>query len=167
MNTARRRVPIGDPVPTQPRPATPAAIAAALLIPIAASSAIAAAITALVRAVATVPSDFAPFKPSSYIGLIVVGVVAGAAGWLAVRRRAANPSGVIRSLAPTVIALSFIPDVLVGVTKFEAGTTWAGVGGLMAMHLAVAVCAVAAFARFLPLTGQPQHREASVVSGNR
>ena len=157
-------------MPAQPRHATPAAIAAALLIPIAVSIALAAAIAALVRAVATVPSDFAPFKPSSYIGLIVVGVVAGAAGWLAVRRRAANPSGVMRSLAPAVIALSFIPDILVGVTKFEAGTTWAGVGGLMAMHLAVAICAVAAFARFLPLTGQPQYRgasEASVVSGNR
>jgi hypothetical protein len=89
----------------------------------------------------------------------VIGVVAGAAGWLAVRRRAANPSGGMRSLAPAVIALSFIPDVLIGVTKFEAGTTWAGVGGLMAMHLAVAICSVAAFARFLPLTGQPQHRE--------
>jgi hypothetical protein len=37
----------------------------------------------------------------------------------------------------------------------------------MAMHLAVAICAVAAFARFLPLAGQPQHREASVVSRNR
>jgi hypothetical protein len=157
-------------MPAQPSPATPAAIAAALLIPIAASIALAAAITALVRAVATVPSDFMPFKPSSYIALIVVGVVAGAAGWLAVRRRAANPPGVMRSLAPAVVALSFIPDVLVGVTKFEAGTTWAGVGGLMAMHLAVALCAVAAFTRFLPLTGQPQHREAgeaSVVSGNR
>jgi hypothetical protein len=154
-------------MPAQPRPATPAAIAAALLIPIAASIALAAAITALVRAVATVPSDFAPFKPPAYIALIVVGVVAGAAGWLAVRRRAADPSGVMRSLAPAVVVLSFIPDVLVGVTKFETGTTWAGVGGLMAMHLAVAACAVAAFARFLPLTGQPQHREAAVVSGNR
>jgi uncharacterized membrane protein YuzA (DUF378 family) len=157
-------------MPAQPRPATPAAIAAALLIPIAVSSALAAAITALVRAVATVPSDFAPFQPFSYIALIVIGVVAGAAGWLAVRRRAANPSHVMRSLAPVVVVLSFIPDVLVGVTKFEAGTTWAGVGGLMAMHLVVALCAVAAFARFLPLAGQPQRREAgaaSVVSGNR
>ena len=151
----------------QPRSATPGAIAAALLIPIAVSIALAAAITALVRAVATVPSDFAPFKPSSYVALIVVGVVAGAAGWLAVRRRAANPPGVMRSLAPAVVVLSFIPDVLVGVTKSLAGTTWAGVGGLMAMHLAVAICAVAAFTRFLPLVGQPQHREASVVSGNR
>jgi hypothetical protein len=52
----------------------------------------------------------------------------------------------------------FHPDVLAGVTKFEAGTTWTGVGGLMAMHLAVAICAVATFTRFLPLTGQPQHR---------
>ena len=63
-------------MPVQPKPATPAAIAAALLIPIAAGSALAAAITTLVRAVATVPSDFAPFKPSAYIGLIVVGVEA-------------------------------------------------------------------------------------------
>jgi hypothetical protein len=154
-------------MPVQPRPATPAAIAAALLIPIAVSSALAAAITALVRAVATVPSSFAPFKPSSYIGLIVVGVVAGAVGWLVVRRRAANSPGVMRFLVPAVVALSFIPDVVIGVTKSEAGTTWAGVGGLMAMHLAVAICTVAAFSRFLPLTGQSQHREARVVSGSR
>jgi len=154
-------------MPVQPRPATPAAIAAALLIPIAAGVGLAAAITALVRAVAAIPSDFAPFKPSSYIGLIVVGVVAGAVGWLVVRRRAANSPGVMRLLVPAVVALSFIPDVLIGVTKSEAGTTWAGVGGLMAMHLAVAVCAVAAFSRFLPLTGQPQHRTARLVTGNR
>jgi hypothetical protein len=37
----------------------------------------------------------------------------------------------------------------------------------MAMHLAVAICAVAAFTRFLPLAGQPQHREVGMVSGNR
>jgi hypothetical protein len=155
-------------MPAQPSPATPVAISAALLVPIAVGSAIAAAITALVPAVATIPSDFAPFKPSSYIALIVVGVVAGAAGWLVVRRRAANPPGVMRRLAPAVVALSFIPDVLIGVTKSEAGTTWAGVGGLMAMHLAVAVCAIAAFSRFLPLTGQSQqYRAARVASGSR
>ena len=154
-------------MPAQPSPATPAAIAAALLIPIAVGAAIAAAITALVRSVAAIPSDFAPFKPSSYIGLIVVGVVAGAAGWLAVRRRAANAPGVLRFLVPAVVALSFIPDVLIGVTKSEAGTTWAGVGGLMAMHLAVAVCAVVAFNRFLPLAGQSEHRAARVASGSR
>jgi hypothetical protein len=154
-------------MPAQPTPAAPAAIAAALLIPIVVSAAIAAAIAALVRAVATIPSDFAPFKPSSYIGLIVVGVVAGAVGWLVVRRRAANPPDVMRLLGPAVVALSFIPDVLIGVTKSEAGTTWAGVGGLMAMHLAVAVCAIAAFSRFLPLTGQSQHRAARVISGSR
>jgi len=154
-------------MPAQPRPATPAAIAAALLIPIAVSVAAAAAITAIVRAVATIPSDFAPFKPSSYIGLIVVGIVAGAVGWLVVRRRAANAPGVMRFLVPAVVTLSFIPDVLIGVTKSEAGTTWTGVGGLMAMHLAVAVLAVVAFNRFLPLTGQSQHHEARVASGSR
>jgi len=153
-------------MPAQSRQTTPAALAAALLIPIAVSIALATAIAALVRAVATIPSDFAAFKPASYIGLIVVGVVAGAVGWLAVRRRAANSPGVMRLLVPAVVALSFIPDVLLGVTKFEAGTTWAGVGGLMAMHLVVAVCAVAAFSRFLPLTGQSQHRAARVVSAS-
>ena len=116
---------------------------------------------------AAIPSDFSPVKPSSYIGLIVVGVVAGAAGWLAVRRRAANAPGVLRFLVPAVVALSFIPDVLIGVTKSEAGTTWAGVGGLMAVHLAVAVCAVVAFNRFLPLAGQSEHRAARVASGSR
>ena len=65
--------------------------------------------------------------------------MAGAAGWLALRRWAANPAGVMRFLAPAVVLVSLIPDVLVGVTRSEAGTTWAGVFGLMAMHLAVAV----------------------------
>jgi len=45
----------------------------------------------------------------------------------------------MRFLAPAVVLVSLIPDVLVGVTRSEAGTTWAGVFGLMAMHLAVAV----------------------------
>jgi hypothetical protein len=153
-------------MPAQSRSTTPTALAAALLIPIAVGGALAAVIAALVRGVATIPSDFAPFKPASYIGLIVVGVVAGAVGWLTVRRRVANSPGVMRLLVPAVIALSFIPDVLLGVTKFEAGTTWAGVGGLMAMHLVVAICAVAAFGRFLPLTGQSQHRGARVVSAS-
>jgi hypothetical protein len=139
------------PMPAQPARATPLRLAAALAIPIVAGSLIAAAVAAITRAIATVPAAFSPFRPSSYISLIVLGVAAGAAGWLTVRRRPDDPAAVLRVLAPAVLLLSLVPDVIVGAAKTMAGTTWAGVLGLMAMHLIIAALAVSTFAKALPL----------------
>lgn len=52
---------------------------------------------------------------------------------------------------PLVLLLSFVPDVLIGVTKEATGTTWGGVLALMAMHIAVTGAAVSSYLRFLPV----------------
>lgn len=49
-------------------------------------------------------------------------------------------------LVPTVLVVSFIPDLLVSGTAGVRGTI-----ALMAMHVAIALIAVPVFARVLPL----------------
>ncbi len=118
----------------------------ALLWPIAVGSMACAVIVLAVGAVATVPSGFQPFQPGAYVTFTALGVIAGMVGWLAVRRFAGAPARVLRVLVPSVVLVSLVPDILVGVNQ-----TWPGAIGLMVMHLAVAAAAVASFARFLPL----------------
>ena len=128
----------------------PSASAGALLIAVITGSLLSAAIAALVSGVATIPPGFTPFTPG-YIPLITLGDAVALVGWLLVRRKAASPASVMRALAPAAVLVSLVPDVLLGITKFEAGTTWPGVAGLMAMHLAVAAVAVTSYAKLLPL----------------
>lgn len=80
--------------------------------------------------------------------VILIASVVGAVGWTIVRRRAANPRSLIRVLAPVVLVVSLVPDVLLGV---GGAATWAAVGGLMVMHVVVAAITVAVFSRLLPL----------------
>jgi hypothetical protein len=136
----------------------PPAVVGALLVPVVVGSALCLAIAGAVRSVATIPSTFQPFAPPSVIMLATIGITAGMIGWLIVRRLASRPAAVLRVLVPAVVLVSLVPDILLGLSKSEPGTTWAGVVGLMAMHLAVAAVAVVSFAKFLPLParGSPE-----------
>ncbi len=115
-------------------------------------SAIADAVIALVARGAGVSHGFDPLWPSSYLPLTFLGVLAGAIGWQIVRQRAGNPAALLRRLAPTVVILSFIPDIAVGITKSQPDTTWGGVAALMLMHVAVAAVAVPVYQRLMPLS---------------
>ena len=94
--------------------------------------------------------------PKVFIPFVVVGVICGAIGWSIVRARTRHPDRVLTRLVPIVLLLSFVPDVLVGVTKALPGTTWTAVLGLMVMHLVVAACAVVAYRTFLPVGRSPR-----------
>lgn len=61
-----------------------------------------------------------------------------------------HPRRTLNVLVPIVLLVSFVPDILVGVTRALPGTSWTAVAALMVMHLVVAACAVAAYRRFLP-----------------
>jgi hypothetical protein len=76
----------------------------------------------------------------------VAGVLVGAVGWSVIRTRAARPSALLRWLVPAVVAISLVPNVLVG---FVVGALGAAALGLM--HIAVAVIAVPVYRRFMPL----------------
>ncbi len=82
----------------------------------------------------------------AYVLFTVVGVLVGAIGWNVIRKRAARPSTLLRWLVPAVVAISLVPNVLVG---FVVGALGAAALGLM--HIAVAVIAVPVYHRFMPL----------------
>jgi len=108
---------------------------------------IAVAVVALVARAAGAPSGFRQLQPGTYIPLVVLGVVAGAVGWEITTHRARDPRRTLSRLVPAVLLLSFLPDVLLGVS----GSAWSGVAALMVMHLAVAAVALPVYARLLAL----------------
>lgn len=107
-------------------------------------------IVALLARAAGASGDFAPLHLSAYAPLTVFGVVLGAIGWAVVRRVAKNPAGLLRWLVPVLVVVSFGPDL----SLLGSGTPGSGplaVAALMVMHVVVAVAAVAAYRRVLPL----------------
>ncbi|MCX4763284.1 DUF6069 family protein [Streptomyces sp. NBC_01275] len=99
------------------------------------------------RLAAGASDDFQPLWPSSYLPLTVLGVLAGAIGRQIVRGRADDPEAALRWLVPTVVTLSLVPDIAVGVENSAPGASWGGVAALILMHLAVAAVAVPAYRR--------------------
>lgn len=108
---------------------------------------VAATVVMLLAKALGAPGDFHQFSPAMYVPLVAIGVVAGAAGWHLVGRRVADPRRTMARLVPSVLALSLVPDVLLGV----GGSAWSGVVTLMCMHLAVAAAALPIYVRLLPL----------------
>lgn len=92
------------------------------------------------------PTVFGGLMPYAYGSFTPIGVLAGAIGWDVIRNRAASPSALLRWLVPTTVALSLIPNVLLGISS-----GWLGAGALGLMHIAIAVVAVPVYRRFLPL----------------
>jgi len=123
-------------------------------VPVAIVTAIAAGVaaTAVVAAIAHaagVSHTFTPLTAGAYVGLIVIGVLAGSVGWQLVRARAADPGRVLRRLVPLVVLVSFIPDLAIGISGADQAT-WGAVLALMCAHVAVATATVTSFSFFLP-----------------
>ena len=132
------------------RPVGPAARGAQLALGVLAAVIASVAVNALVAwALSAVGGGGTQFGLAftEYAPLTAVGVVAGAAGWAAIRRFASRPRSVLRVLVPAVVLVSFVPDLLI----LTIGATLTNVAGLMVMHLAVATVAVTGLVRVLPL----------------
>ncbi|MFI5931417.1 DUF6069 family protein [Actinoplanes sp. NPDC051494] len=102
---------------------------------------------ALVALVAGPPGDFPPLRPGAYLFFTAVGYLAGVAGWALIRARASDPARTLRRLVPIVVVASLLPNVALLFTGTDVGAVVA----LMVMHVVVAVFAVPACARALPL----------------
>jgi hypothetical protein len=105
-------------------------------------------------------SDFQPLTFGGLIGPTVLGLLIAVVVWELVRRRAGDPVAVMRWLVPIVVVLSWVPDVVLGVThragaSHVAHTTWGEVAALMVMHLFVAAIGLGLFSRLLPLRRRP------------
>ena len=75
--------------------------------------------------------------PVAYLPATVAGLLAGAAGWTLIARRAPHA---LRVVVPAVLVLTWVPDLLL----LTAGATAANVVGLMLMHSAVTTAVVTA-----------------------
>jgi hypothetical protein len=93
-------------------------------------------------AVLDIPAEFAPLaSPGPTIFFTVVSGVAAVAVFGLLRRRSANAVRLFRWTAVVVLLVSFVPDVWLlseGAAEAFPGATPAGVGLLMAMHVAAA-----------------------------
>jgi hypothetical protein len=113
----------------------------------------------IIAAIAHGAGAYSDFQPLTFSGLLpptVLGLVIAVVVWALVRHRAGDPVAVMRRLVPIVVALSWVPDVVLGATHKEANrlvvhTTWGEVAALMVMHLFVAAIGVGLFSRLLPL----------------
>jgi hypothetical protein len=84
--------------------------------------------------------------PVAYLPATLAGLLAGAAGWRLIARRAPRPERALRVVVPAVLVLTWVPDLLL----LTAGATAANVAGLMFMHLAVTTAVVTAMRPTLP-----------------
>lgn len=136
---------------TQPLTATSPRRTAVLTLIGAVAVAIAATAIIATVAIAVGATAFAPLMPYVFGPFAALGVLAGYLGWRIVRRAVPNPRRVLRVLVPTVLVLSFIPDVVLLLTGFIPGTTTTGAVALMLMHLTVAAIVVPASQRLAPV----------------
>jgi hypothetical protein len=141
---------------TAGRTRTPAAVSLAIFTT-GVAGVLASTVIAAIAHGAGVSHAFLPLHFATFTFLIVFAAIGGQL----VRNRATHPSRVLARLVPVVLLLSFIPDVLIGISKAETATTWGGVFALMAMHIFVATAAVASYLYFLPVTSINDQHEGS------
>lgn len=132
-------------------PATSAARIAGGVAVAAVGAVVVNALVSLVAQAAGASEEFEPLQPGAYVFLTVVGVLAGAAGWAAVRRWSNRPAAVLRWLVPVVVVVSLVPDVALLFSDMQPNTSGLAVGALMLMHVATAAVAVPVFAKVLPV----------------
>ena len=132
---------------------TPLAFLAATVCAAVVSSLVNVLIAVLAHAAGASPA-FLALQPQVFLVFTAVGTLAGVVGWTVIRSRSARPAAVLRWLVPTVLVLSFIPDLLVGFSGGMPGTSWTAVVGLMLMHVSVTAAAVLSLRTFLPVPGE-------------
>ena len=108
------------------------------------------AISAVARGAFDAGDDFAPLTPGPIVMWTILGAVLGAAGWRLFVNRSARSRALLTRLVPTVLVLSFLPDLALLATDTMPGQTPAGVLALMVMHVATAAVVVTAYRRAMP-----------------
>ncbi|WP_226344071.1 hypothetical protein [Agilicoccus flavus] len=99
-------------------------------------------ISALARAMLGIGEEFVPLTPGPIVLWTTIGAVVGALGWRRVVTHSARAGALLRVLVPTVLVLSFAPDLALLVDDSTPGQTTAGVVILMVLHVVTATVVV-------------------------
>jgi len=108
------------------------------------------AVSALVRGPFDASDEFVPLTPGPIVLWTTVGAIIGAIGWRLIVTKRTNSGALLARLVPTVLVLSFLPDLALLATDTMPGQTTAGVLALMVMHVLTAVIAVTAYGEAMP-----------------
>ena len=108
------------------------------------------AVSLLARGPLGVSAEFLPLTPGPIVMWTVLGVLIGAFGWRLMVNRSERSGAVLRTLVPTVLVVSLLPDVALLATDAMPGTSTTGVLALMVMHVLTAGIAVGAYRRWMP-----------------
>jgi hypothetical protein len=148
---------ITQPTPTMPR-YSKRRIALAALIAAAATGTVDALIGIIALALGAKAT--LTLSPGPDVALAVIASIVGAIGWTIIARRCGNPRRVLQIIAPIVLVLSFIPDILFA-SATAATTGWAPVAALVLMHIATISLALATYGTVLPI--RTEHSSAQVA----
>jgi hypothetical protein len=107
-------------------------------------------ISAIARGPLGASDDFVPLTPGPIVLWTVLGATVGAVGWRLVVNRSAHSRGLLTALVPTVLVVSFVPDVALLATDSTPGQTTGAVVALMVMHVVTAVIAVTVYRKAMP-----------------
>lgn len=133
-------------VPTSaPATAVPRRRAAMILIAATALAIAVNAVVAFIALAAGVSPTFGGLTAPAYGSMTIVGMVAGWIGWRLIATRARNPRKALSVAVPTVLILSFVPDILLATLHFMPGATPPAVLALAVMHVVVVAVAVPAY----------------------
>lgn len=130
---------------TAPRYRASSAVPLSMLIVAAAAGALNTGVALLgiaLGADGSLPGVQAP----AYLTFTTIAAIAGALGWHLISRFAKRPTRVMRWLVPTFLAVSFIPDIAMGIL-FE----WPYAATLATMHVVTLTVGVLTFSRLMPL----------------
>jgi hypothetical protein len=109
-------------------------------------------ISAIARGPIGASDDFLPLTPGPIVMWTILGAIIGATGWRLIVNTSTHSRALLTTLVPTVLVLSFIPDVALLATDSVAGQTTAGVVALMVMHVVTALIAVTAYRKAMPVS---------------
>jgi hypothetical protein len=95
-----------------------------------------------------VPAGFQPLTTPAVASFTVLGMIAATVVFAWAARARPDPIRTFMVIATVGLFLSWLPDIVIGVTAVFHGTTAAGILSLMALHVVAAACAVAVLTRF-------------------
>jgi hypothetical protein len=135
---------------TVERSAPRASLVALIVLAAVVAVAIATSLIAFVARAAGAGDAFPPLQPQTYLTFATAGTLLAIGGWALVVRLVRHSARLLRVLAPVLLMLSFIPDIVLLATGFLPGATPGAVVALMLMHPVVAGAAVLAGQRIAP-----------------
>ncbi len=108
------------------------------------------AVSAIARGPFDASDDFVPLTPGPIVMWTILGAVIGALGWRLIVTKKVDSHALLTKLVPTVLVLSFLPDLALLATDTMPGQSTAGVLALMVMHVLTAAIVVTGYRRSMP-----------------